>query len=256
MSEKQYAAFAVNVKNLDRLRRNVNLRYWPGAVKVEKILVFSRDDFEKLSEDISPEYPFLQDNKHLMSADPGGWFRCLLVTAENEPEGILMAQGSMNLYLAYAKDYRKMDLPGDIPIEHLPLEEPKAYQEKAVFFRDVKTTWGLEKELGHLDYFRVKKVVVLNDREYLKFKNGGLAEEQLFLFDVPRHMYFDPARQCWHCYLVKGETSKDGILAEAEGYSYARYAAYIPDCSRLRLQGVPVQNHERDREKKQWGKFR
>ena len=40
--------------------------------------------------------------------------------------------------------------------------------------------------------------------------------------------------------LVKGETSKDGVLVDAEGYSYARYAAFAPDCGKLRLRDVPV----------------
>ena len=54
-------------------------------------------------------------------------------------------------------------------------------------------------------------------------------------------MWFDPEKLCWHCLLVKGATSTDGILVEAEGYSYSRYAAFIPDCGRLRLRDVPVQ---------------
>ena len=45
---------------------------------------------------------------------------------------------------------------------------------------------------------------------------------------------------CWHCVLVKGENSRDGILVDAEGYSYARYAAFAPDCDKLRLQDVPI----------------
>ena len=51
--------------------------------------------------------------------------------------------------------------------------------------------------------------------------------------------WFDPSELCWHCLLVKGENSKDGILVDMEGYHYARYAAFVPDCGRLRLQDVP-----------------
>ena len=57
-------------------------------------------------------------------------------------------------------------------------------------------------------------------------------EDQIFLFDYNDKMWFDPGDLCWHCVLVKGETSRDGILVEAEGYSYARYAAFAPDCGR------------------------
>ena len=31
-----------------------------------------------------------------------------------------------------------------------------------------------------------------------------------------------------------------GILVDPEGYSYARYAAFVPDCSQLELANVPV----------------
>ena len=65
-------------------------------------------------------------------------------------------------------------------------------------------------------------------------------EDQIFLFEYNGKMWFDPGDLCWHCVLVKGETSRDGILVEAEGYSYARYAAFAPDCSRLRLRDAPV----------------
>ena len=35
----------------------------------------------------------------------------------------------------------------------------------------------------------------------------------------PVQMWFDPGSLCWHCVLVKGETGKEGILVDAEGYS-------------------------------------
>lgn len=117
LKEKQYAAFAANAKTLDSLRRN-EVSYVPGVFEVTKVIVLCKEDFEKLSEDVSPEYPFLKDNRKFMSADPGSF--------------------------------------------------------------------------------------------------------------------------CWHCVLVKGENSRDGILVDAEGYSYARYAAFAPDCDKLRLQDIPV----------------
>lgn len=64
-------------------------------------------------------------------------------------------------------------------------------------------------------------------------------DDQIFLFDHSDRMWFDPGERCWHCVLVRGETSKDGILVDAEGYAYARYAAYAPDCDRLRIAGRP-----------------
>ena len=129
---------------------------------------------------------------------------------------MLIAQGRNSLYLGYGKDCRKVNLQ-DVPVEHLVLEEPKAYQEHAVF------------------YHRPSHISDLNGQ-----KENGLKDDQIFLFDYSDKMWFDPGSFCWHCVLVKGETSKDGVLVDAEGYSYARYAAFAPDCGKLRLRDVPV----------------
>ena len=77
---------------LDTLRRN-EVNYVPGVFEVAKVIILSKEDFEKLSEDVSPEYPFLKDNREIMSASPGGLFRCLMVRAEGEKENMLIAQG-------------------------------------------------------------------------------------------------------------------------------------------------------------------
>ena len=63
-----------------------------GRSQVEKVILLSKSDFDKLSEDISPDYPFLQDNRNLLSADPGGLFRCLMVRAEGQAEHLLISQ--------------------------------------------------------------------------------------------------------------------------------------------------------------------
>ena len=89
--------------------------------------------------------------------------------------------------------------------------------------------------------FQVEKVVVLSDAEYAIFRKEGFMQDQVFLFENGDHMWFDPSESCWHCLLIKGEHSREGILVEAEGYSYARYAAHVPDCSLVRVGEVPVQ---------------
>lgn len=89
--------------------------------------------------------------------------------------------------------------------------------------------------------FEVEKIVLMPDSAYTAFCASGLIQDQAFLFENRERMWFDPAEGCWHCLLVKGETSRDGVLVEAEGFSYARYAAYISDCSVLSLEGTPVQ---------------
>ena len=83
LNQKQYAAFAANAKTLDSLRRNEE-NYVPGVYEVTKVIVLGIEVFEKLSEAVSPEYPLLKDNRELMSADPGGLFRCLTVRTKGE----------------------------------------------------------------------------------------------------------------------------------------------------------------------------
>ena len=100
MSQKQYAAFAANIKSWDALRQK-KTNFVPGVLRVEKVILLSKSDFDKLSEDISPDYPFLQDNRHLLSADPGGLFRCLMVRAEGQAEHLLISQRRNTLYLDY-----------------------------------------------------------------------------------------------------------------------------------------------------------
>ena len=244
LNQKQYAAFAANAKTLDSLRRN-EVNYLPGVFEVTKVIVLGKEDFEKLSEDVSPEYPFLKDNRELMSADPGGLFRCLMVRTKGEQEYMLIAQGRNSLYLGYGKDCRKVNLQ-DVPVEHLVLEEPKAYQEHAVFYHrpshisDLNGQNPLRPVPERETSFQVEQVVVLCDEQFRQFQETGLKGDQIFLFDYNDKMWFDPGSLCWHCVLVKGETGKEGILVDAEGYSYARYVAFAPDCDRLRLQDIPV----------------
>lgn len=127
-----FAAFAANIKTMESLRRN-EVKYVPGVLRIEKVIVLSAADYEKLAEDISPEYPFLKNNRTLMTAQPGGTFHCLLVTAETEQEGMLFALTENTLYTGRAQNVPGMELQG-IPVERIALEEPKAYQEHAVFF--------------------------------------------------------------------------------------------------------------------------
>lgn len=244
LREKQYAAFAANAKTLDSLRRN-EVSYVPGVFEVAKVIILSKEDFEKLSEDVSPEYPFFKDNRELMSADPGGLFRCLMVRAEGKKENMLIAQGRDTLYLGYGRDYRSVNLQG-VPEERIALEEPKAYQERAVFYYrprhidDINGQNSMELVQPRESNFHVEQVTILTDEQYRYFQKNGFMNSQLFLFSYRDKMWLDPGELCWHCILVKGETSKDGILIEAEGYDYTRYAAFVPDCGKLRLRDVPV----------------
>ena len=221
MSQKQYAAFAANIKSWDALRQK-KTNFVPGVLRVEKVILLSKPDFDKLSEDISPDYPFLQDNRHLLSAEPGGLFRCLMVRAEGQAEHLLISQRRNTLYLGYGKDYRKVDLKG-VPVERIVLEDPKVYQERAAFHHRPRRmedimgehpgTSAPERQTGS----RVEQVVVLSDEQYRQFQESGLVEDQIFLFEYNGKMWFDPGDLCWHCVLVKGETAGMASLWKRRG---------------------------------------
>lgn len=106
--------------------RNNTVQYVPGVLKISKALILSPEDYDKLAEDISPEYPFLKDNRDHMKADPGGWFHALLTMTETGSEGMLLAQGKGGLYVGLSRDVQKLDLQG-IPTERIKLEEPTVY---------------------------------------------------------------------------------------------------------------------------------
>ena len=210
-----------------------------------KVIVLNKENFEKLSENVSPEYPFLKDNRELMNADPGGLFRCLMVRAEGKTENMLIAQRKDTLDLGYGRDYRNVDLRG-VPDERIALEEPKIYQEHAAFYHrpvhidDLNGKNLLRPVPERKNSFQVEQVVVLSDEQFQQFEQSGFMDDQSFPFDCSDKMRFDPVSLCWHCTLVKGQNSTDGILMGSDGGDQAKHAAFIPDCGRLKLQGVPV----------------
>lgn len=244
-TQKQYGAFSSEVKSLGSFHSRENIKYCPGVFFITKHIVLSAEDFEKLGEDISPEYPFLKANEMHMSADPGGQFFCLLVTAQGRNEGLLLAKEEDDLYVGYAPDYRRIELK-DVPVERFRLDEPTACQENAVFYHKPRRKEDLcPAELGNhkaerQTAFKVERVVVLEEEAYEHFKED-MSADYPFLFVSSPKMWFEPGDNCFHCVLVRGQGSRDGILVESEGYASARYAAAVPDCDRLRLVGVPVQ---------------
>lgn len=73
----------------------------------------------------------------------------------------------------------------------------------------------------------VEKMVELPKQEYRFFCNH-LLEEQDFIKENRDLMYVDDEER-YHCLLVLEEGGEDGILVEAEGSNYARYAAALPN---------------------------
>lgn len=86
--------------------------------------------------------------------------------------------------------------------------------------------------------FRVERIAELSEEQFAGFSDE-LYGYYRFLYDNRDAMYMDPGDWCMHCILVTTPGYREGILVEAEGYAYPRYAAYVPECSMLDLSGVP-----------------
>lgn len=82
----------------------------------------------------------------------------------------------------------------------------------------------------HLCECTIEKVVVLPELEYLHFcermleKYDFIAENRNLMRTENLH-----GKELYHCLLVMGEDSEDGVLVESEGADYARYASYQPN---------------------------
>ena len=98
------------------------------------------------------------------------------------------------------------------------------FTRKAIDADELKRRTGLERDKS---YFVVETVVELPEEEYIAFSNDLLSDYEFIENHVDK-MYVDNNR-IWHCILIKGKGSKDGILVEAEGYRYCRYGSYVSD---------------------------
>lgn len=87
--------------------------------------------------------------------------------------------------------------------------------------------------------FTVERIAEMEPEDFKKF-GEELYEYYRVLYDNRDAMHFDMGCRRFHCLLVTTPERKEGILVQSEGYAYARYAAYVPDCGRLELGHVEV----------------
>ena len=76
---------------------------------------------------------------------------------------------------------------------------------------------------------KAEKTIRLSEKEFEKFLQSPMECQDFIKGNV------DLMRQdesgVYHCLLVTGENHRDGVLVEADGYDYARYASYVPDAA-------------------------
>lgn len=104
----------------------------------------------------------------------------------------------------------------------------KAYfLRKAADLEAVKAAYQDNKGTDKGVSFVIEKILELPEAEYRAFAENLLAD-RYFIRENENLMCVD-VNKVWHCILVKAEGAKEGILVEAEGYDYARYAAYYKE---------------------------
>lgn len=99
---------------------------------------------------------------------------------------------------------------------------------KACFIRKACTLNELKEITGEGSEYVIEKTIELEPAAYKEF-SGDLLEKRKFIKENISLMYVD-REDVWHCVLVKARGGRDGILVQAEGSSYARYAAYCAAC--------------------------
>ena len=79
----------------------------------------------------------------------------------------------------------------------------------------------------------IEKVIVLPDAEYDYFTRHLLHDYDFI--DENRELMGE-WDSVWHCLLVTVDSNGEGVLVQSEGYSYARYSAFVPSVSGLIIQ--------------------
>ena len=102
------------------------------------------------------------------------------------------------------------------------------FTRKAVDVDELKRRTGEERDKVP---FVVEKVIELPEDQF-KEVCDNLLDDYDFLEDAVDLMYVDK-NGVWHVVLVKAFDGIEALGTNVEGYSYMRYAFYIPDCTEL-----------------------
>lgn len=95
----------------------------PVRVQVEKVVELTRQQYQHFSTHLLEDMPFITANRELSGRDPQGVVHCLLVSARDRRDGILVDCQGFNYarYSAYVPDTAMLNLR-DVPIDHYNLK--------------------------------------------------------------------------------------------------------------------------------------
>lgn len=89
---------------------------------------------------------------------------------------------------------------------------------------------------------QVAKIIQLTQEQYRHFCSH-LLEDMPFIKNNNR-LKGNKGKDVPLCLLVTTRNIRGGILVDCQGYSFARYAAAVPDKSALDLRNVPVDHYD------------
>ena len=115
-------------------------------------------------------------------------------------------------------------------------ENSASFFRKAVSVRDMVAKAPFPEKAR----FQITKVIELPTGQYRRYRNE-LWRDVTFISRNESNMRFDEKTETFLCLLVTSRDTISGLLVEADGFGYARYAAFIPDKKALALDGIPVE---------------
>lgn len=120
------------------------------------------------------------------------------------------------------KEYIQFILTGESEEQYSEASQSAAFVRKAYALDDL-IAW--DKEAKQRSKYIVEKTITLDEEDYMHFA-GNLLSDMWFLVENLDKMFVDKSG-IKHCLFIRKEGANGGILVESEGYSYARYAAYL-----------------------------
>lgn len=89
---------------------------------------------------------------------------------------------------------------------------------------------------------QVEQIIQLTYEQYQHFLSHIWAD--MPFFEAHKRLTDCSSMGVTHCLLVTARNVQGSILVNCQGYSYARYAAAVPDKSALDLRNVPVDHYD------------
>ena len=122
------------------------------------------------------------------------------------------------------KAYIQFILTGESEKQYTEVSQNAAFVRKAYSLDDLIAG---DKEAKQRSRYSVEKTIILDEEGYRHFADNLIADAQFITENIEK-MFVDK-NGIKHCLFIRKEGANGGILVESEGYSYARYAAYLTE---------------------------